>query len=531
MKNRLMNMALLLVLSALVASGCAPATGTTSPLPTPTTGGQPSGPLDPAGARDAGLAYLAQNYAGQAPAAGLTWTEKNTTPQGLVGAESYEYSTGDWIITVAYPVVAPESVVYTIVVANQATGFHWEGKVDAAGQVTETASQETPAAGEGQADVPALVSGNTAFALDLYQALKGQPGNLFFSPYSISQALAMTYAGARGETEQQMAKVLRFNLPQAGLHLSFKSLGQELAQRGEGAQGQDAKGFRLNVVNALWGQQGYQFLPAFLDLLSQNYGAGMQFVDYVNAAEQARTTINDWVSQQTEGKIKDLIPAGVLDSLTRLVLTNAIYFNAAWATPFDKGATQEGAFTLLDGSQVQVPMMKQTESLGYAEGEGYQAVELPYDGRELSMIVLLPAKSQFKAFEGSLDAAQVEAILRELAPGQIALTMPRFKFDSEFSLKDRLSQMGMPLAFTSDADFSGMTGNRELSISAVLHKAFVSVDEAGTEAAAATAVVVGLTSAPASPVEVTIDRPFLFLIRDVKTGAVLFLGRVVDPSQ
>ncbi|MBN1139174.1 MAG: serpin family protein [Anaerolineae bacterium] len=433
MRNRLMKLALLLVVSALLANACGPATSSTSPLPTP--------------------------------------------------------------------------------------------------QVTEPALPATPAPGGGQADVPVLVNGNTAFAFDLYQALKGQPGNLFFSPYSISQALAMTYAGARGETEQQMAKVLHFDLPQSGLHPSFKGLDQELAQRGQGAQGQDAKGFRLNVVNALWGQQGYEFLPAFLDLLSQNYDAGLQFVDYVNAAEQARTTINDWVSQQTEGKIKDLIPAGVLDSLTRLVLTNAIYFNAAWAMPFDKGMTKDGAFTLLDGSQVQVPMMKQTGSLGYAKGQGYQAVELPYDGQELSMVILLPAEGQFAAFEGSLDAAQVEAILQELAPGQVALTMPRFKFDSQFSLKDALSQMGMPLAFSFDADFSGMTGDRELFIGAVLHKAFVSVDEAGTEAAAATAVEMSLESAPETPAEVTVDRPFLFLIRDRKTGTLLFLGRVVDPSQ
>jgi len=528
MKNRLMNLALLIGVSALVVSACAPATDSASPLPTPQTGGQPS---DPAGARDAVLAYLAESYAGQGPAAGLAWTEKRTTPQGLVGGESYEYSAGDWVITVSYPVVAPENVAYTIMVANQATAFRWEGQVDAAGQVTESTSERTPVPGGGQADVPALVNGNTTFAFDLYQALKGQSGNLFFSPYSISQALAMIYAGARGETEDQIAEALHFNLPEAGLHPSFKSLDRELAQRGQGAQGQDAKGFRLNVVNALWAQEGYQFVPGFVDLLSENYSAGLQLVDYISAAEQARTTINDWVSQQTEGKIKDLIPAGVLDSLTRLVLTNAIYFNAAWATPFDKDMTQDGVFTRLDGSQVQAPMMKQTGSLGYAEGEGYQAVELPYDGRELSMVILLPAEGGLAAFEDSLDAAQAEAILNDLAPGQVALTMPRFKFDSQFGLKDVLSQMGMPLAFTSDADLSGMTGNRELSISAVLHKAFVSVDEAGTEAAAATAVVVGLTSAPAGPVEVTVDRPFLFLIRDLKTGTLLFLGRVVDPGQ
>jgi len=238
MKNRLMNLSLLIVVSLLVVSGCAPATDSTSPLPTPQTGGQPSQPSDPAGARDGVLAYLAEDYAGQAPAPDLAWTKKRTTPQGLVGSESYEYTAGDWVITVSYPVAAPENVVYTIVVANQATGFQWEGLVDAAGQVTESTSERTPAPGGGQADVPGLVNGNTAFAFDLYQALKGQSGNLFFSPYSISQALAMTCAGVRGETEQQMAEVLHFALPQAGLHPSFKSLDQELAQR---PQGQDAR--------------------------------------------------------------------------------------------------------------------------------------------------------------------------------------------------------------------------------------------------------------------------------------------------
>jgi serpin B len=493
--------------------------------------GQSSRPSDPVGARDAVLAYLAGTAGEEAPAAGLAWAEKHTTPEGLVGGESYEYTSGDWVVDVSYPVVAPENVVYTVVVTNQVTGFRWEGQVDASGNVKESTSQATPVPGGGQGDVAALVQGNSAFAFALYQALKDQDGNLFFSPYSISQALAMTYAGARAETEQQMARTLHFDLPQDRLYPAFKSLDQELAQRGQGAQGKDGEGFRLNVVNALWGQTGYQFLPAFLDLLSANYGAGLRFVDYVQAAEEARTTINDWVSEQTEGKIQDLIAPGVLNDLTRLVLTNAIYFNAAWATPFVEDMTQDGAFTRLDGSQVTVPMMRQNESLGYAEGAGYQVVELPYDGQEMSMVILLPAKGQFQAFESALDAARVEAILQELAPGQVALTVPRFKFDSAFSLKDALSQMGMPVAFTADADFSGMTGNRELFISAVLHKAFVSVDEAGTEAAAATAVVVGLLSAPPTPVEVTVDRPFLFLIRDLKTGTVLFVGRVVDPTQ
>jgi len=377
-----------------------------------------------------------------------------------------------------------------------------------------------------------LVEGNSAFAFELYQALRGEEGNLFYSPYSISLALAMTYAGANGETAQQMADTLHFILEQARLHPAFNWLDAELAKRGEGAQGKDGEGFRLNIVNAIWGQKDYEFLSDFLDVLAENYGAGLRILDFITEAEKCRVTINDWVSHQTEGCIEDLIPEGALDELTRLVLTNAIYFNAAWEYPFNKGMTIDELFYLLDGGQATVPMMRQTESLGYTDGEGYQAVELPYDGGELSMVILLPASGGFKAFEVGLHAQQVSDIISSLQATRVTLTMPRFEFDSEFSLKDTLDWMGMPIAFSPDeADFSGMTGNRELFISNVIHKAFVAVDEAGTEAAAATAVIVGTTSIPVEPpVEVTIDRPFIFLIRDIETGAILFVGRVLNPS-
>jgi serpin B len=379
-------------------------------------------------------------------------------------------------------------------------------------------------------DFNSLVDGNTAFAFDLYQALRGEQGNLFYSPYSISLALAMTYAGARGETEQQMADTLHFILSQDSLHPAFNSLDQQLASRGKGAKGKDDQGFRLNIVNAIWGQQDYKFLSDYLDVLAENYGAGLRLLDFINEPEESRVTINDWVSDQTEGKIKDLIPQGVIDALTRLVLTNAIYFNAAWLNPFNEKMTHDGTFHLLDGSEVTVPMMHQTESFGYAEGEGYQAVELPYDGSQLSMVILLPEPGNFASFEQSLDADYVGAILTALADKQVALTMPKFEFESEFSLTDTLAAMGMPVAFSDKADFSGMTGNRELSITDILHKAFVSVDESGTEAAAATAVVVGLTAVPAQPVQVTLDRPFIFLIRDIETGTILFVGRVMNPG-
>jgi serpin B len=381
-----------------------------------------------------------------------------------------------------------------------------------------------------EADLATLVNGNSAFAFDLYQALRGAEGNLFYSPYSISLALAMTYAGARGETEQQMADTLHFILSQDRLHPTFNGLDLELASRGEGAKGKDGEGFRLNIVNALWGQKDYHFLPAFLDLLAVNYGAGLRTLNFIGAPEESRITINEWVSDQTEGRIEDLIPKGLINTLTRLVLTNAIYFNAAWQYPFEEGATQNDTFYLLNGDESTVPMMRQTKSFGYAEGDDYQAVELPYDGRELSMVIMLPQSGQFEAFEASLDTKQVDAIVARLEHEQVDLMMPKFEYESSFGLKKALATMGMPVAFSEGADFSGMTGNRDLFIADVVHKAFVSVDEAGTEAAAATAVVMELTAAPGTPVTVKVDRPFIFLIRDIETGAILFVGRVLDPS-
>jgi serpin B len=378
-----------------------------------------------------------------------------------------------------------------------------------------------------EADLTTLVSGNSAFAFDLYQAVRGTDGNLFYSPYSISLALAMTYAGARGETEQQMADTLYFILSQDRLHPAFNSLDIELSQRGQGAQGKDGEGFRLNIVNAIWGQKDYEFLTTFLDNLAENYGAGLRVLDFTEEPEKSRITINEWVSDETEGRIKDLLLPGSINPLTRLVLTNAIYFNAAWRYPFDEDATNDGPFHLLDGGEVTVQMMRQEKFLAYAEGDGYQAVELPYDGRELSMVILLPQAGQFETFEKSLNAQRLDAVIKKLEPNQVALTMPRFEFESSFSLGETLAAMGMPDAF-SNADFSGMTGNRDLFISDVVHKAFVSVDEEGTEAAAATAVIMPTSAPQGAIVEVTIDRPFIFLIRDIETGAILFVGCVVN---
>jgi len=399
------------------------------------------------------------------------------------------------------------------------------------GEVIQSEKQRVTSPDVDEADLAILVDGNSAFAFNLYQALKEDDDNIFYSPYSISLALAMTYAGARGETAQQMADTLHFTLSQARLHPAFNSLDLELSERGQGAKGKDGEGFRLNIVNAIWGQKDYQFLSTFLDTLAENYGTGLRLLDFVGAPEESRLTINNWVSDQTECRIEDLIPQGLISVVTRLVLTNAIYFNAAWQHPFNQDITEDGPFYPLDGGKVTVPMMKQTEFFGYTEGDGYQAVELEYDGGELSMIILLPQADQFETFEASLDAQLVDAIVKHLEPRRVALMMPRFEFESSFSLREVLSAMGMPVAFSGSVDFSGMTGNRDLFIADVVHKAFVSVDEAGTEAAAATAVAMELTAVPREPVEVTIDHPFIFLIRDIQTGTILFVGRIINPSE
>ena len=375
---------------------------------------------------------------------------------------------------------------------------------------------------------------NTRFAFDLYQRLREQEGNLFFSPHSISTALAMTYAGARGETERQMAETLHYRLPGVGLHAAFNALDQELARRGEGDDG-----FRLNIVNAVWGQSDHDFLAPFLDLLAEHYGAGVRPVDFRAAPQQARDVINDWVAEQTENRITDLIPPDVIDVLTRLVLTNAIYFNASWVYPFDPDGTQPGAFHLLDGGEVELPMMRLEEELGYAQGDGWQAVELPYEGYELSMLILLPDEGRFREFEGSLNADLLDQMVSQLWYPLVALELPRFEFDSRFELADTLKAMGMTDAFDrSRADFSAMDGRSCLAgdpgclrISNVVHQAFVSVDEEGTEAAAATAVVMKTQSAPPERIVVSVDRPFLFLIRDRATGAILFLAASNNPNK
>lgn len=379
-------------------------------------------------------------------------------------------------------------------------------------------------------DMETLVDGNNEFAFRLYQVLGESEGNLFYSPFSVSEALAMTWAGASGTTELAMADALNFYLSQDDLHAAFNNLDLLLESRGEGAEGMDGEGFRLNVVNAIWGQEDFTFADAFLDKLAENYGAGLRILDFINETESSRQTINEWVEEQTEDRIKDLLPEGSIDSMTRLVLTNAIYFNAAWANQFEESAIHDGDFNLADGTTVNVPMMNQTESFQYVAGDGYQAIALPYDGNELSMVIIQPEAEGFEQFDSSLDAATVEEIIDSLSSSRVDLTMPKFEYEYESGLKSALTSLGMGEAFSDNADFSGMTGGKDLFIADVLHKAFVSVDENGTEAAAATGVIMSLTSMPLDPVEMTLDSPFIFLIQDNETGAILFIGRIMDPS-
>jgi len=383
--------------------------------------------------------------------------------------------------------------------------------------------------GQSQADRPdtaALVQGNSEFAARLYQQLAArEKGNLFFSPYSISNALAMTYAGARGNTAAEMKATLHFRLPDEQLHPAFARLIAQL--HGKGKQ----RTFQLSVANRLWGQKDYGFLPEFTRIGADHYGAGLEEVDYVRAAEAARLRINAWVAEQTQQKIKDLIPPNVLDDMTRLVLTNAIYFKAAWASPFEEKQTSPGDFQLGDGKTVKVPMMRQKWRTTFADLGDFAMVKLPYEHGEQSMLVMLPKKSDgLPALEKQLTADNLARWTAQLRDHRVDLMLPKFKVTAEFQLNDVLKEMGMRDAFIfGKANFSGMATRELLYITAVLHKAFVDVNEAGTEAAAATAVVVGTRSLPPAAT-FHADRPFLFLIRDETSGTILFLGRVVNPS-
>ena len=384
------------------------------------------------------------------------------------------------------------------------------------------------------AAVASVADATNTFAADLYAALvEGNSDNLVFSPYSAAVALAMTREGARGQTGAEMDAVLHADLAGGAENLSagFNGFDQALAAiPGEYPLGDETVELELAMANQLFGQQGFGFDQGFLDTLAADYGAGMRLVDYETAPEAARELINAWVDEQTRERIPELIPENVIDQSTRLVLTNAIYLNAPWAHRFEEGATQDGTFTTPDGEDLTVPFMHQTATFSHGAGDGYEAIELPYVGGQLSMLVIVPQEGSFESFQTRFNAGLLDSINASVSPASVVLSFPRFEFRTQAALKPVLSDLGMPTAFTDRADFSGITSQASLLIQDVVHEAFISVDEEGTEAAAATAVIMGLTSAPARQIELTVDRPFLFLIQERETGAILFMGRVTDPT-
>jgi serpin B len=383
----------------------------------------------------------------------------------------------------------------------------------------------------GTAQMAELAAGVNRFALDLYHAVDEQgDGNLIYSPSSIALAFSMVYAGARGETEAQMATVLGF-LPQESHHPAANALERYLTTLGSGApaagEGQ-GEAFRLNIANAVWGQRGLPFEDAYLQALAAHYGAGVRTADFAANPEGSRQAVNAWVTDRTAGRIEDALPPGAIDPLTRLVLANAIYFKAAWLFPFEADATVDGPFTLLDGSQVTVPLMRRgTARMPYAGGDGYQSVVLPYVGDSVEMVVIVPQAGRFEEIDAGLSAGFLTRVRATSETRDVTLTMPRFAFESDLDLASLLSDMGMPAPF-GPADFSGISRDADLSISAALHRATIAVDEQGTEATAATAIA--MPTSAMQTAQLTIDRPFIFAIVERETGAILFLGRVTNAA-
>lgn len=378
-------------------------------------------------------------------------------------------------------------------------------------------------------DLDQLVAGNDQFALDaLAELIAEKPDeNLFFSPYSIRAALAMTWAGARGETETAMADALAFALEGEGQHAAFADLETELDARSDAVETNDGEPFTLRAVNDVWGREEYPYRDEYLDTLDEHYGAELRTVPFETDPNAAREEINDYVADQTEDRIDELLPEDSIRPTTVLVLTNAIYFHASWLHQFNEGSTESAEFTALDGSTGEVSMMSQKQRFPYAEVEGHQLIDLPYVGEEVSMTVILPAEGEFEAFEETLDAGTLGGLLAELSIERGTVSLPRFEYEFGLELEDVLTALGMGIAYSSGADFGGITGSSGLSISGVWHDAVVAVEEEGTEAAAATAV--GLAeSGTEDPFEMTVDRPFLFCIRDRPTDTLLFVGRVVD---
>jgi len=395
------------------------------------------------------------------------------------------------------------------------------------------------------ADIEELVNGFSDYTFDFYHQASAdeslQDKNIFFSTYSIENALAMTWAGAKNNTADEMADSLHFTLPSSSFHSTLNALNVDINSRDDTDPffiGGDA--FQLNLVNAVWSNIGYPFLASYLDILAQNYDAGVHTLDFSGQPDASRLVINRWVEDQTNEKIKDLLPEGSISRDTAVVLTNAIYFKASWCSQFDEGATIPGDFTRLDNSTVSSQMMHQTVRTRFFQSEDFDAVELPYVSphdesqysQELSMLLIAPHNGRFDSVESALDNNFIQSILSSLSIGDVELTLPKFEFDCEIRCKQIMRKLGMIDAFIPyAADFSNMVDPEDSTpyIDEIYHKAFIAVDEKGTEAAAATAVVVDVVAAYES-VSISMDRPFIFLIRDDFTGTILFMGRVIDPS-
>lgn len=375
-----------------------------------------------------------------------------------------------------------------------------------------------------------LTAGNQAFAFDLYRALCKSPGNLIFCPHGLSAALAQVYAGARGETARQMAQALHFTLPPARLHAAFNQADLSLAHLSRDATDQPLKDFRLEMAVSLWVQQGNYLLPEFLDLLAENYGANLALVDFRNDLPGARRAIDQWANRKTDRRLLNLVPSQYLDPSSNMVLADVGYLKDRWLFPFEKALTHPAPFTLPDGRLVTAEMMSRTGLFGYAAALGCQAVELPYRSA-LSLLILLPKAGGFTQFEQALTARQVAEISARLTARPVALTMPKFRCESQFNLAETLSNLGMPLACAPRADFSGMSNARGLFLGAVAHKTLFSVNEAGTEVATSAPPDRARLPGRTETVNLTIDRPFVFLVRDSGTGALLLLGRVLDPTR
>lgn len=380
------------------------------------------------------------------------------------------------------------------------------------------------------AELAQAVAGNGAFALDLYRQAATSDGNKVLSPYSLSTGLAMTWAGARGDTAAQLATALHFTLSPERQHAAFNALALALATRADGSQDhpleEDPLPFQLEVANSLWAMDGLRWETPFLDALAVNYDAGLNVENFAAAPDAARATINAWIEARTTGRIPELFASGAITRDTRLVLANAITFSASWDQLFEPSATAARAF-FIGESSVDVPTLhRKSTHFRYGEGAGYRAVELPYDGGDLAMLVIEP--DDLSAFEATLSSATLAAVIDGLASYDVDLRLPKFRIASPLDLGPHLEALGIVDAFAPTADFTAMTSDERLAIERVVHQSVISVDERGSEAAAASGVVVGPVSQPES-VELAIDHPFLFVVRDRPTGTILFIGRVVDP--